>query len=347
MEAQENVMESKPLISVIMSVYNEQQYIGEALMSILTQTVQDFEIIIFDDGSTDHTIDIVNKLQDKRVRVYQNEQNRGLTSNLNQALEMASGQYIARMDGDDISMPKRFERQIRYLNTHPDIMLISCQTQTFGDENLISKVEINPEKLRCMMLVRPVLAHPGFMFRKELFDRYGFRYDESFRQAQDYELVSRITRKFQIGICPHVLLKYRAHKEQVSSKANGKQFANADRVREFLLGELDIHLTCVENEFYHKLVLEQHTEDIQDFIQVRILLETIMEQNKQKKIYQQEMLEKTMREALCLWIIRNKSRKIYQSTRLIWGSNMKYQICYMSQWLALVKRKCIEKTVRI
>lgn len=339
-------MSMKPLISVIMSVYNEQQYIAEALRSILTQTVQDFEIILFDDGSTDRTVDIIMELHDERIHIHQNKQNLGLTRNLNLALEMASGKYIARMDGDDISMPNRFERQIEYLKAHSDMILISCQTKTFGDETLISKVEENPEKLKCMMLIHPVLAHPGFMARKELFEEYKFRYDESFRQAQDYELIARVTRKFRIGICPHVLLKYRTHKEQVSVKATGSQFVNADRVRSFLLGELDIRLTNDENTFYHKLVLEQHTEDVQDFAKVRTLLEKIMEQNRKKKIYQQEKLEKTMREALCIWVIRNKSRKIYRETRQIWGRNRAYQICYLSQWLALLKRKCVDKAVR-
>ena len=332
-------MQNKPLISVIMSVFNEEQYIVESIQSILNQTISDFEIIVYDDCSTDRTLEIIRGLDDDRIHIYQNHTNQGLTKNLNQALDIASGQYIARMDGDDVSTPDRFERQIQYMNSHPDTMLISCQTQSFGEESLVWKLQDDPEKLRCMMLVRPVLAHPGFMFRKELVDQYGFKYDESFRQAQDYELVSRVTRKFSIGICPYVLLKYRVHETQVSNSAKGSQFCNADRVRAYLLDELGIHLNECERKAYHKLVLEQHTDNIQDFIDVKLLLERIMEQNKNTHIYQQSVLEKTLREMLCIWVIRNKSWRIYCCTRKIWNHNELFTKCYMNQWIELIKKK--------
>ena len=335
-------MQNKPLISVIMSVFNEEQYIVESIQSILNQTISDFEIIVYDDCSTDRTLEIIRGIDDDRIHIYQNHTNQGLTKNLNQALDIASGQYIARMDGDDVSTPDRFERQIQYMNSHPDTMLISCQTQSFGEESLVWKLQDDPEKLRCMMLVRPVLAHPGFMFRKELVDQYGFKYDESFRQAQDYELVSRVTRKFSIGICPYVLLKYRVHKTQVSNSAKGSQFCNADRVRAYLLDELGIRFNESEIEVYHKLVLEQHTDNIQDFIDVKLLLERIMEQNKNRHIYRQLTLEKTLREIFCIWVIRNKSRKIFCNTNKIWRYDKQYFECYLGQWIALIGRKLIE-----
>ena len=112
------------------------------------------------------------------------------------------------MDGDDISLPERFEKQVRYLEDHPDVMLISCQTQNFGDSFLCCKLRESSEELKVRMLVRPVFAHPGFMMRRELLDK-GFFYDESFRTAQDYELASRVAGECQIGIVPEILLYYR------------------------------------------------------------------------------------------------------------------------------------------
>lgn len=113
------------LISVIMSVYNESEYIAEAIESILKQTYKKFEFIIVDDCSTDETPEIIKHYaeSDNRIIFVQNETNLGLTQNLNKALNISNGAYIARMDGDDISLPERFERQIEFLNEHKEIML--------------------------------------------------------------------------------------------------------------------------------------------------------------------------------------------------------------------------------
>ena len=333
-------MEHKPLISVIMSVYNEEKYIKDAVESILNQTRSEFELIIIDDCSTDRTVEIIRTFGDDRIHLIQNESNQGLTKNLNYALSISRGQFIARMDGDDISMPDRFARQIDYLETHPELVLVSCQTMTFGEQNLVQRRKEDASMLRCMMLIHPVLAHPGFMVRSWVFLREGYRYDESFRQAQDYDLVARITEKFQVGICPYILLKYRTHTGQVSDKAMGKQFANADRVRSYLLSKLGIHWTPDQIGQYHKLILETHTEDIQDFVNVEHLLSEIIEKNRINGIYPQKTLEKCLRAALCLWVIRDKSGKIYRKATKIWNHNPAYTLCYMGQWLDTFSRKC-------
>ena len=158
----------KVLVSVVMSVYNDEQYLKESLDSIFAQTIQNFELIIVDDCSTDRTVEIIENYHDDRIRLIRNTENRGLTRNLNTALEYVQGTYIARMDGDDKSRPERFEKQIAYLEQHPELMLISCRTHMFGEEDLISQIQGTPKQLQAMMLIRPVLAHPGFMMRREL-----------------------------------------------------------------------------------------------------------------------------------------------------------------------------------
>ena len=105
----------KVLVSVVMSVYNDEQYLKESLDSIFAQTISDFELIIVDDCSTDRTVEIIENYHDDRIRLIRNTENRGLTRNLNTALEYVQGTYIARMDGDDKSRPERFEKQIAYL----------------------------------------------------------------------------------------------------------------------------------------------------------------------------------------------------------------------------------------
>ncbi len=301
-------VKDKPLISVIMSVYNEQEYIEDAVKSILGQTESDFEFLIVDDCSTDDTVKIIEQLNDERVILIGNEQNLGLTKNLNRALKEAKGEFIARMDGDDVSMSDRFEKQIRYLKDHPEIMLISCNTTTFGEQQLVSDISGSPEELKCTMLLRPVLAHPGFMFRRELYDKYGFSYDEHFRSAQDYDFAARVTREHHIEVTPEVLLQYRAHKGQVSQTPNLKQFVFADEVRKRLLGELGIDLSEKELEYYHKWVLESDAS-MEEFKACIDILMGIIKKNKDIKIYDPSILKKTLWYQFFKWILRTNGRK--------------------------------------
>lgn len=330
---------NNPLISVIMSVYNEEKYIFDSINSILNQTIDDFEFIIVDDCSVDNTVSDIKSINDKRIHLICNTENCGLTVNLNKALKIAQGKYIARMDGDDISNTSRFEKQIKYLNKHTDVMLISCETKTFGSQNIIQKLHADSETLKCMMLVRPCLAHPGFMIRRELFEEYGYYYDESFRQAQDYDLAARVTRKFKIGICPYVLLYYRSHANQVSSTCMGSQFTNADRIRKRLLSELDIDLSNQQCSDYHKFITERHTDDIIDFVNVKKIIDAIVSHNKEKCVYDPQKIENTLIGLFCTWIIRNKSKYIFSKVNVVFDNNYKYYKSYIIQWLLVGIRK--------
>lgn len=329
------------LISVIMSVYNEERYLAEALESIRSQTYESWELIIIDDCSTDRTPEILAEFcaRDGRIHSYRNETNQGLTVNLNRALEMAQGDYIARMDGDDLSHPDRFERQLQYLEEHPELMLISCRTQTFGQQHLQSDIQGTPEELRCRMLVRPVLAHPGFLSRAAVYRGLGYRYDESFRQAQDYELAARLTRRYSIGICPEILLEYRAHEGQVSSKAGSRQFANADRVRTFLLGELDITLTGEEWTAYHRLILEERTGDPAAYQAVMEILDRIIAQNDRRHLYDPQILKETLGRIMADWMIRSKRPGILLRAGRILHHDAIYRAAYRSEWRRILSNK--------
>ncbi len=342
MESKQN-KDVTPLISVIMSVYNEERFLKEAIESIQKQTVQDWELIVVDDGSTDRTRTILEEYTDSRIHVVFNDENRGLTANLNHALELTRGTYIARMDGDDISHEDRFEKELIYLQAHPELMLISCRTETFGTVKLRSDVQGEPEYLRCRMLVRPVLAHPGFFVRGEVFRELGYRYDESFRQAQDYELAARLTRKYSIGVCPEVLLEYRAHEGQVSSKSGSSQFVNADRVRTFLLRELGIELTEDEWKDYHCLVREDRIEDPEVFCRVMRIVNKILRQNQERSIYDQAVLKNALGRIMSAWIIRTKSKTLYRRVRMIFGGDREYLAAYRREWIQLLGRKLRSK----
>lgn len=304
----------KVLVSVVMSVYNDEQYLKESLDSIFAQTIQDFELIIVDDCSTDRTVEIIENYHDDRIRLICNSENRGLTRNLNTALEYVQGTYIARMDGDDKSRPERFEKQIAYLEQHPELMLISCRTHMFGEEDLISQIQGTPKQLQAMMLIRPVLAHPGFMMRRELIVQEGFRYDESYRSAQDYNFAARVARKFGIGVTPDILLDYRVHKKQVSSKKGGEQANNAARVRDMQISWLEVSLGESQRKALETWAKELKDATEEDYRQAAKLIPLFLQQNGKMKIYSQKELEEECKKLLYQWMIRSKSLKAIVQT---------------------------------
>lgn len=298
----------QPLISVIMSTYNDELYIEESLRSILNQTLADFELIIYDDCSTDHTVEKIRAFHDPRIQLICNEENCGLTKNLNKGLRIARGKYIARMDGDDISEQTRFEKQVAFLEEHPSVYLISCHAQNFGESDLVNRIRGNSEVLRCRMLIRPVFAHPGFMMRRELIEE-GFFYDETFRTAQDYEFAVRAAGTHEIGMVPEILLHYRVHKKQISNTVNDNQVTNADRVRQKQLGQLKITLSGEEQQVYNDWVYERKPQSFEEFLEASALLQRFVTANEKTGIYDGRVLEKTLKRLLYTWVIRNKNLK--------------------------------------
>lgn len=291
-----------------MSTYNDELYIEESLRSILNQTLADFELIIYDDCSTDHTVEKIRAFHDPRIQLICNEENCGLTKNLNKGLRIARGKYIARMDGDDISEQTRFERQVAFLEEHPSVYLISCHAQNFGESDLVNRIRGNSEVLRCRMLIRPVFAHPGFMMRRELIEE-GFFYDETFRTAQDYEFAVRAAGTHEIGMVPEILLHYRVHKKQISNTVNDNQVTNADRVRQKQLGQLKITLSGEEQQVYHDWVYERKPQSFEEFLEASALLQRFVTANEKTGIYDDRVLEKTLKRLLYTWVIRNKNLK--------------------------------------
>lgn len=212
-----------PKISVVMSVRNGERYLGASVDSILRQSFSDFEFIIIDDGSTDDTASILSDYaaHDERIRVFTNPVNLGLTRSLNIGLGVARGEYIARQDADDISLPMRFEVQRRYLDENPQFVLVSGRIETIDDKgNITGKIRASrpasSEVIPWMLLFYNYLqGHSLAMFRREAALRIG-GYDETYRFSQDYDLWLRLSRLGHINVIEHMLLQLRMHGESIS-----------------------------------------------------------------------------------------------------------------------------------
>ncbi len=212
-----------PKISVLMPAYNAEKYIKEAIDSILAQTFSDFELIIIDDGSTDRTAEIVNDYSDSRIRFCPNEKNMGVAATLNRGLGLASGEYIARMDADDISKAERFSKQVGYLDAHADIAVCGTSIELFCDGTVIGTrfPSTEPEKLKEDLFFSCGIAHPSVMMRKAAILELG-GYDPAFNGMEDYELWCRVAEKNKIAVLPEILFRYRIHRGQVTQNPSPK-----------------------------------------------------------------------------------------------------------------------------
>ncbi|QQS26905.1 glycosyltransferase [bacterium] len=217
-----------PLVSVVMSVYNGEKYLREAIDSILNQIFTDFEFIIINDGSTDDTLKIIKDYKDPRI-VLISRKNKGLVASLNEGIKKARGKYIARMDADDISLPERFEKQVEYLEGHPEIDLVASQIQTFYNnrDELIVYKPITSYEIYYLLGAGSIIAHPSVIMRKNAVKKTGL-YKQAMWPAEDYDLWSRIVNKSNAHNLPEVLLRYRINSQGISD--TNKELQNQQTV---------------------------------------------------------------------------------------------------------------------
>jgi len=220
-----------PKVSVVMSVYNGERYLREAVESILNQTFTDFEFIIIDDGSTDSTWQILTAyaMRDPRIVLIRNEKNVGLTKSLNKGLALARGEYIARQDADDVSLPQRLERQVAFLDNHAEFALVGCRPLLIdkaGNTSSIKQVPTDWNVLRAALLIENVLCHGSVVLRRVCLETVGF-YREFFRAAQDYDLWLRIIEQYPVANLAEPLYRLREHPGSVNRVRWAEQVAFA------------------------------------------------------------------------------------------------------------------------
>ncbi|TGU72287.1 glycosyltransferase [Geomonas terrae] len=243
-----------PAVTVLMAVYNGEAFLREAVESILTQTFKDFELLVIDDGSTDGSADIVASFVDPRVLLVRNGKNLGLIATLNRGIELARGAYIVRMDCDDVSLPERLQRQVDFMEAHPEVGVCGVWYLEFGERvRRTTRCACDHDSIRCGTLFNPVVGHPTVILRKRLLEEHGLRYDADFGHAEDFRLWAEALRYCRFANIPEVLLHYRLHPGQVTSVHAQQQMESSGRVRRDLLRELGIDPTPEEFEVHQLL----------------------------------------------------------------------------------------------
>jgi len=221
-----------PLVSVLMCVYNDELYLEESIDCILSQSLTNLEFIIINDGSNQKTSEIINSITDRRIRIIINQTNLGLTRSLNKGLSLAQGKYIARQDANDVSLPKRLQKQFDFMESH-DCSLMGCGViyiDEIGKEISRFLPSTTEDELKNLIIKNNQLTHSSIFFK----NRQGIQYRDKFIFAQDYDLYLRlITETKKISVIPEYLIKYRIQKTAISFQKRAQQFLFREKAREF------------------------------------------------------------------------------------------------------------------
>jgi len=253
----------KPTVSIVIPAYNASKYIGECIESILNQTLQDFELIIVNDCSTDDTLDTIKKYTDKRIIIINNNTNYGVAKSLNDGIKIAKGKYIAIMDSDDVMIPERLQITYDYLENNKKVFLVGGALYYMEDNGEIIQKDIPQlgfEKIKQRLKRHNCLWHNTIMFRN---DKKTF-YREKFRYSQDYDFYTLlITRGKRIENITQVLAKYRVHKNSTSYSKRTQQNMLAKKISQFYNQRLKTGKDKYDN-FDPEKILHINIEQITD-----------------------------------------------------------------------------------
>jgi len=209
-------------VSVVIPVFNAEPFLRQALISVLSQNHADLEVVLIDDGSTDRSAEVATAMDDPRIRLVR-QPNRGIVEALNRGLDEASGELIARMDGDDEMMPGRLAAQVDFLRRNGRILACGTDYDLFGTASGRVRTPHRPTHCRARLLFGSPMAHPAVMIRRSALDGNGLRYRAAFGGAEDFRLFSELAEFGELANLPMIGLRYRRHAGQLSSVARSAQ----------------------------------------------------------------------------------------------------------------------------
>ena len=285
----------KPDISVIMSVYNGETYLAEAIESVINQTYKNWELIIINDCSTDSTGEILAgfSARDERIKVHTNEVNLKLPTSLNKAISLSEGKYIARMDADDICLPKRLEKQYKFMEENSDVALSSCRFMTVKNGVYASGGaggRCDSGALRAMLLVANPILHPGVFAKAEVMKK--FNYDTTLTCTEDLELWTRMAMENQkMQILPECLLIYRLHDKQITSTTLERQHTEVLGVEQKYYSSVLCQMCEEMQEFYISGIYFKENADIKKFLEYKKWLKDVSKNNFDKNIISYALFE--------------------------------------------------------
>lgn len=311
-------MSNTPLVSVVMPVYNAEKYLKTAIESILQQTYSNFEFIIIDDASDDDSYSIIKSYLDPRIKVHKQRKNQGVAATANNGITEAKGKYIARMDADDISLPVRLARQVKFLESNPMIGLCGSYVKTIGSGlTRVLKFPTNDEQIKCLMLLRCAMAHPTTMLRSEVLKKNNIWYSKNFAN-EDYHFYSQLYDKTQMANIPEVLLYYRKHSSQLTTVNKLSILRDSAAISRALYEKSIFDLSNEELDTLSSLPLHPYQDTNANIQKLLPVLDKIREQSQQKQIFSEEAVRMLVGE-YCYFAVKGSEPRSINSLRSYFG----------------------------
>jgi len=287
MNKQEN-----PKVTVLMPVYNGEKYLKESIDSILNQSYSNFEFLIINDGSTDKTDEIINLYTDERIKYINDNANWGLVKRLNFGIKKAKGEYIVRMDDDDISLPDRIATQVAFMDLNPQVGICGTWSRTFGDniKSWDTKYPIRHSEIKAHFLLSTAISHPTAIFRKAFFTEFKLEFSEEAKHYEDYQLFNNALDHFQFANIPQILFEYRINPTQISSMYSKEQSIGATTVRKQILKKINISPSEEEIKIHMSIATENYEKNKEYISNISKWLSKIYIANKQIHYYENSAL---------------------------------------------------------
>jgi glycosyltransferase involved in cell wall biosynthesis len=272
-------MITKPYVTVLMPVYNGEKYLKEAIESILAQTYSNFEFLIINDGSIDASEEIILSYNDQRIRYIKNERNLKLIATLNKGLELSKGEFIVRLDADDIAREDRIEKQLNFLMSHEDYGLVGSWCKVINSDKKITYHVDHEDLIFAMALYCPFI-HPSIMIRKSILIENQLKFSENFLHAEDYELWSRIILITKVANIPDFFTFYREHEAQISTRFETEQIQKANTIKINYLNKIQIKFNVNLLPLFKLAPFEK-----EDSMSIALYLSEIFDLNNINKIF--------------------------------------------------------------
>ena len=275
-----------PRVTILMPAFNGANFIGAAIKSILCQAYNNFELLIIDDASTDATCDIIEKNSDPRIKLFKNEKNIGVAGSLNRGLNLARGDYIARMDADDISLPDRLLKQVTFMDQNPEIGISGGFVQYFGSGiSFVHKVPRKPEEIAAFIPFDTPLCHVTVIMRRSMIEEATLRYDTSFTQSEDYELWSRAIECFPMANLPDVFVKVRLHSASVTKNNQEEMCRQVTVIQQRLLKKLGVSAHSDDLKFHIRVGRGYRLHSLDEVRAAELWLNRLQAANKSTNVY--------------------------------------------------------------
>jgi len=285
---------NNPLVTVLMPVYNGQHFIKESIESILNQSYTNFEFLIINDGSTDDSEKIINSYTDHRIVFINNAENKGLIETLNSGIQLSKGDYIARMDADDISLVNRIEKQVEFLDQNTEIGFLGTNYTIFGDKFEDVEYPSVHDDLKLACLMYNPFCHPSVMFRKSVLEKNKICFEKKYIHAEEYKVWSEILSISKGHNLSEKLIKYRFHEAQVSQVHGQKQKEVSKLIRAEYLKNAGFELNERDLLAVWNLGQKEGIQSVETATSILTGMESIMKQNESIQFFDPIKLNKLL-----------------------------------------------------